>query len=142
MKIAIGSDHAGYELKVELVDYLNNKYDMYDKGTFSNESTDYPEFAHAVANSIENGEVELGILICGSANGVAMTANKHANVRCAICWEREIAELARAHNNANIVALPARFISVTEAKDIVDQFLTTDFEGGRHQRRVNKIGIV
>lgn len=142
MKIAIGSDHAGYELKKELVDYLNSKVTLYDKGTFSNESTDYPEFAHAVANSIENGEVELGILICGSANGVAMTANKHGNVRCAICWEKEIAELARAHNNANIVALPARFISVQQAKDIVDVFLKTDFEGGRHQRRVSKIGIV
>ena len=142
MKIAIGSDHAGYELKKELVDYLDSKVTIYDKGTFSNESTDYPEFAHAVANSIENGEVELGILICGSANGVAMTANKHGNVRCAICWEKEIAELARAHNNANVVALPARFISVQQAKDIVDVFLNSDFEGGRHQRRVSKIGIV
>lgn len=142
MKIAIGSDHAGYELKEELVDYLNSKVTIYDKGTFSNESTDYPEFAHAVANAIENGEADLGILICGSANGVAMTANKHSNVRCAICWEKEISELARAHNNANIVALPARFISVKEAKDIVDVFLKTDFEGGRHQRRVSKIGIV
>lgn len=142
MKIAIGCDHAGYELKVQLVDYLNEKYSLYDKGTFSKESTDYPEFAHAVANSIENGEAELGILICGSANGVAITANKHRNVRCAICWEKEISELARAHNNANIVALPARFITLKEAKDIVDVFLNTDFEGGRHQRRVSKIGMV
>ncbi|NEN22131.1 ribose 5-phosphate isomerase B [Cryomorpha ignava] len=142
MKIAIGSDHAGYELKIQLVEYLNKKVSIYDKGTFSNDSTDYPEFAHAVANAIESGEVELGILICGSANGVAMTANKHDHVRCAICWEKEIAELARAHNDANIVALPARFISVQKAKDIVDAFLNTDFEGGRHQRRVSKIGIV
>lgn len=142
MKIAIGSDHAGYELKVQLIEYLKSKVSLYDKGTFSNESTDYPEFAHAVANSIESGEVELGILICGSANGVAITANKHNNIRCAICWEKEISELARAHNNANIVALPARFISEQEAKDIVDIFLITDFEGGRHQKRVSKMGIV
>lgn len=142
MKIAIGSDHAGYELKVLLIEYLNSKVAIYDKGTFSNDSTDYPEFAHAVSNSIQSGEVELGILICGSANGVAMTANKHKNVRCAICWKKEISELARAHNNANIVALPARFITLQEAKDIVDIFLMTDFEGGRHQRRVSKIGIV
>ncbi len=142
MKIAIGSDNAGYEQKIQLVEYLNKKVSIYDRGTFSNDSTDYPEFAHAVANAIESGEVELGILICGSANGVAMSANKHDHVRCAICWEKEIAELARAHNDANIVALPARFISVQKAKDIVDAFLNTDFEGGRHQRRVSKIGIV
>lgn len=142
MKIAIGSDHAGYELKVQIIEYLNGKVDIFDKGTYSKESTDYPEFAHAVANSIENGEVELGILICGSANGVAMTANKHQNVRCAICWKKEISELAKAHNNANVIALPARFITVEEAKEIVHIFLNTEFEGGRHQRRVNKIGMV
>jgi|SRR5690554_1057630 len=142
MKIAIGSDHAGYELKEELVAYLSNKYTIYDKGTFSKDSADYPEFAHAVANSIENGEAEMGIVICGSANGVAITANKHANIRCAICWEAEIAQLARAHNNANIAALPSRFVSIQQAKDIIDVFLSTDFEGGRHQRRVSKIGIV
>lgn len=142
MKIAIGSDHAGYELKEELVEYLPDKYTLLDKGTFSKDSVDYPEFAHSVANAVQNGEAELGILICGSANGVAITANKHANIRCAICWEVEIAELARAHNNANIAALPARFISVQQAKDIVDAFLTSDFEGGRHQRRVSQIGIV
>lgn len=143
MKIAIGSDHAGYKLKEAIVLYLRDKdYDIVDKGTYSEESTDYPEFGHAVAISVVNSETKMGILICGSANGVAMSANKHAGIRCAICWEREISELARAHNDANIVALPARFISEDLAKEIVEAFLNTEFEGGRHQRRVDKIGIL
>ncbi len=143
MKVAIGSDHAGFKLKEAIGLYLQGKeYDITDKGTFSEESTDYPDFGHAVANSVVKGEVEMGILICGSANGVAMTANKHKGIRCAICWLREISELARAHNDANILAIPARFISEDTAKEIVDTFLNTEFEGGRHLRRVEKIGIV
>ena len=142
MKIVIGSDHAGFELKNTVIKYLQTKdYSVIDKGTYSSESTDYPSFGHAVANAIEMGEVELGILICGSGNGVAMTANKHAGVRCGLCWTKEIAELARAHNDANILALPSRFISEKEALDIVDAFMITEFEGGRHQRRVSMIGI-
>lgn len=142
MRIAIGSDHAGFELKQSLITYLSTKgIDLDDKGTFSNESTDYPEFAHAVSESVEGKTSELGILVCGSANGVSMTANKHAGIRCAISWTAEIAELARAHNNANIVAIPARFVSDELAKSIVDTFLNTEFEGGRHQRRVEKISI-
>jgi ribose 5-phosphate isomerase B len=108
-------------------------------GPYSNESTDYPPFAHAVADAVSDGSAELGILICGSANGVAMTANKHSDIRCAICWDTELAHLARAHNDANIVALPARFISEEKGFEIVDAFLSTEFEGGRHQRRVDKI---
>ncbi|MFT6709183.1 MAG: ribose 5-phosphate isomerase B [Flavobacteriales bacterium] len=140
MKIAIGGDHAGYDLKKTMISHLEDKnHEVKDMGTFSNDSTDYPPFAHAVADAVSNGNAELGILICGSANGVAMTANKHSGIRCAICWEKEIAELARAHNDANIVALPARFISEEKARSITDAFLLTAFEGGRHQRRVDKI---
>lgn len=140
MKIAIGSDHAGFELKERLIGYLKSKgMEMVDKGTFSSESTDYPEYAHAVATDVSDKNCDLGILICGSANGVSMSANKHSKIRCAICWEVEIAELARAHNDANIVAIPARFVSEETAEKIVDAFLQTEFEGGRHQRRVDKI---
>jgi ribose 5-phosphate isomerase B len=140
MKIVIGGDHAGYDLKKTMISHLeDHNHEVKDMGTFSNDSTDYPPFAHAVASDVSNGNAELGILICGSANGVAMTANKHSYIRCAICWEKEIAELARAHNDANIVALPARFISKEEAFSIVDTFLKTEFEGGRHQSRVEKI---
>lgn len=140
MKIAIGGDHAGYDLKNQLAAYLKSQnYELLDLGTHSNESTDYPPFAHAVAEAVANDSAAVGFLICGSANGVAMTANKHNEIRCAICWEKEIASLARAHNNANIAALPARFISVEKAFLIADTFLNTQFEGGRHQRRVAKI---
>lgn len=142
MKIVIGSDHAGFDLKNVVIKDLQSKgYTVIDKGTTSDESTDYPIFGHAVAKAIEEGEVEFGILICGSANGVAMTANKHVGVRCAVCWNKEISELARAHNNANILALPARFVSEKEALEIVDAFFSTEFEGGRHHRRVNMIQI-
>jgi len=140
MKIAIGGDHAGYDLKKTLLDYLEKRdYEVIDLGTYSKDSTDYPPFAHAVANAVADGTAELGFLICGSANGVAMAANKHKNIRCAICWEKEISELARAHNNANIAAFPARFISESTAVEIAEAFLKTEFEGGRHQRRVEKI---
>lgn len=139
-KIAIGSDHAGYELKEEVKTLLQKQgFEPSDFGTHSTASTDYPDFAHAVASAVEKGEHELGILICGSANGVAMTANKHQGIRAAICWNEELASLARQHNNANILCLPARFIKMELAEKIVNRFLKADFEGGRHERRVNKI---
>jgi len=140
MKLVIGGDHAGYELKQELISYLQDHgHEVDDKGPFSTASVDYPDFAHLVAKDIEAGNAELGILICGSANGVAMTANKHPHIRAAIAWTTEIAKLARSHNDANILCLPARFITVESAKEMVDVFLETKFEGGRHQNRVNKI---
>lgn len=138
--IPIGADHAGFELKKELITYLEEKgYEMKDYGCYSAESVDYPDFAHPVAEEVEKNEGMLGILICGSGNGISMSANKHQGIRSALCWTPEIAELARQHNDANIVALPARFISTEEAKEIVDVFLKTAFEGGRHLRRVNKV---
>lgn len=140
MKIAIGADHAGVEYKEELNKFLNEqKHTFEDFGTMSADSVDYPDFAHPVASSVESGASDLGVLICGSANGVAMTANKHQGIRAAICWTAELAELARQHNNANIVCIPARFISLELAKEIVGKFIKTEFEGGRHQRRVGKI---
>lgn len=139
-KIAIGSDHAGFELK-EIVKALlqSQGYEIKDFGTNSLESADYPDFAHPVANAVEEGSFNLGILICGSANGVAMTANKHQGIRAAICWNEELASLARQHNNANVLCLPARFVETSVATQIVDRFLHSNFEGGRHERRVNKI---
>jgi len=140
-KIAIGSDHAGYDYKKIAIEYLQSKgYECHDFGTHSSDSVDYPDFAHPVANEVETGENTLGVLICGSANGVAMTANKHAGVRAGICWTTEIASLTRLHNDANICCIPARFISEEEMKNILDVFFNTEFEGGRHQNRVNKIG--
>jgi ribose 5-phosphate isomerase B len=139
-KIAIGCDHAGYEYKEALKKWLaGNGYETRDFGTHSKESTDYPDFAHPVAESVEKKQVELGILICGSANGVAIVANKHQGVRAAICWTEELASLARQHNNANVVCLPSRFISYELAEKITDRFLHESFEGGRHERRVSKI---
>lgn len=139
-KIVIGADHAGFEYKEVIKQYLaNNKVEVIDVGTHSLESCDYPDYAHAAAREIENGNVEFGILICGSANGVAITANKHQKIRAALCWQNEIASLARQHNNANIICLPARFVTIDEAEEMVHTFLTTDFEGGRHQKRVEKI---
>ncbi len=140
-KLAIGCDHAGYDLKEVIKRHLTERgYEMEDHGTNSVESTDYPEYAHAVANSVSNkNDVQQGILICGSGNGISMSANKHSGVRAALCWDKEVAIMARQHNDANIVSLPARFITVEEAKEIVDAFIDEDFEGGRHQRRVDKI---
>jgi ribose 5-phosphate isomerase B len=139
-KIAIGSDHAGYEMKEKVKSLLQKQgFELTDFGTHSTESADYPDFAHPVAIAVEKGENDLGILICGSANGVAMAANKHQGIRAAICWNEELASLARQHNNANVLCLPARFIKMELAEKIVDQFLKVDFEGGRHERRVNKI---
>ena len=140
MKIAIGADHAGFEYKAKRLAELTAKgHELTDFGTHSSESVDYPDFAHPVASDIEAKKAELGILICGSANGVAITANKHQGIRAAICWLPELAALARQHNNANIVCIPARFISPREASEIVNTFLNTPFEGGRHSRRVEKI---
>lgn len=138
--IAIGSDHAGFEYKAEIIKHLQSKgYEVNDFGTKSADSVDYPDFAHPVASFVEENNDAQGVLICGSANGVAITANKHQGIRAALCWENEIAALSRQHNNANIVCLPARYISIEEANTIVDTFLNTDFEGGRHENRVNKI---
>jgi ribose 5-phosphate isomerase B len=139
-KIAVGSDHAGFILKKKIIYELKLKeIPFYDFGTFSEESSDYPDFAHAVAKAVNDGEYERGIVICGSGNGVNITANKYPNVRAALCWNEELARLARLHNNANILSLPARFIEVKEALKALDAFLNTDFEGGRHSRRVEKI---
>lgn len=142
MKIAIGSDHAGFELKVQLIDYLKNKQvDVSDKGCYSLERADYPDYGHAVANSVLNKEVNFGILLCGSGNGINMSANKHKGIRAALCWMEEISKLARQHNDANILVLPARYISLSEAQKCIDVFLTEQFEGGRHQLRIEKIDI-
>ena len=138
-KIAIGSDHAGYQLKEILKEELNKKgLEVVDFGCPSEESIDYPDYAHPVAEYVEQNESH-GILICGSGNGISMSANKHSGVRCALCWSAEIAALARQHNDANIISLPARYISESSAIKCVDVFLKTEFEGGRHERRVNKI---
>lgn len=140
MKIVIGSDHAGYEYKELLKSGLSSRgYQVDDFGTHSVDATDYADFAHPVSEAVESGKFPFGILVCGSANGVAITANKHQGIRAAICWTEELAELARAHNDANIVCIPARFISKVVAENIVEKFLNTKFEGGRHARRVGKI---
>ena len=140
--IAIGGDHAGYDLKKNIIKYVENKgYSVKDFGTYSNESTDYADYVHPVADAVENKEFSLGIIICGSANGVSMTANKHQGIRAALCWIPEIASLARQHNDANILALPARYVSTEEAEAICDAFFGSEFEGGRHSRRVDKIAV-
>ncbi len=140
-KIFIGSDHAGFEVKAKLIKYIEKtkKISAIDKGTYSTESTDYPDYAHAVASEVAQGDNAYGILICGSGNGVCMTANKHDGIRAGLVWEKEIAELIRLHNDANIICLPARFISYRKMISIINTFLSTSFEGGRHQRRVDKI---
>ena len=138
--IPIASDHAGYELKNKVIEHLKSKnFDVKDFGTYSSESVDYPDFAHKVGSAVNKGEYQRGIVICGSGNGVQMTVNKYPNVRCALCWNEEIASLARQHNDAKIISLPARFINEETALKIVDIYLTTPFEGGRHMRRVEKI---
>ncbi len=140
MKIAIGCDHAAFQLKEKLKIYLQSKaYELIDFGCYSEERADYPDYAHPVANAVESKEADFGLLLCGSGNGINMTANKHSGIRSALCWMAEIAELARLHNDANILTLPARFITEEEAKKCVDVFYTTKFEGGRHSDRVNKI---
>jgi len=140
--IAIGADHAGFELKEEIKGYLENKgIEVKDFGTFSNESVDYADYAHPLANSVQNGEYKLAITICGSGNGINMTVNKYRGIRAALCWLPEISRLARAHNDANVCSLPSRFIDINLAKEIVDIFINTPFDGGRHQTRINKICI-
>lgn len=142
MKLALASDHAGYKLKMLLKPYLESKgYELEDFGTFSEASCDYPDFAHPAAEAVERGECELGIGICGSGNGIQMTLNKHQAIRAALCWLPEIASLARKHNNANFLVLPARFVTEQEAKEITKEFLESSFEGGRHEARIKKIPL-
>ena len=139
-RIAIGSDHAGYTLKQELIDFLRDQdVECIDVGTHGPESVDYPDFAHELASQLKSGSADYGILICGTANGISITANKHQHIRAAIAWSTDIARMARLHNDANVLCLPARVIATTLAKDCVDVFFHTDFEGGRHERRVNKM---
>ena len=138
--IAIGCDHAGFDCKEDLISILEGEGKQFkDYGTFSKDSVDYPDFAHPVAEAVEKGDVAFGILLCGSANGVAISANKHRGVRAAICWGEELAELARKHNNANIICIPARFVRDGDAEKMLDVFMNTAFEGGRHKNRVDKI---
>ena len=140
MNISIGNDHAGTNYKLELLSYLTTQgHTVTNHGTDDEDSMDYPDTIHPVAEDVSNQKSDIGIIICGSGNGANMTANKHKSIRSALCWNSHIATLARQHNNANILSLPARFISLDEAKEIVDLFLSTDFEGGRHQRRIDKI---
>lgn len=140
MKIAIGNDHAGTIYKKAIVEYLKQRQiEVVNVGTDTEESVDYPDFSHKVAQMVEQGQAEMGIVICGSGNGVAMTANKHKKIRCALCWSKEIAELARQHNDANIISIPARYTAQNQAIEMVKAFIDTPFEGGRHQRRVDKI---
>lgn len=140
MKIAIGNDHAGVDYKKAIVAFLERKgIEVLNYGTDTSESVDYPDFGHAVAKALEENKADLGIVICGSGNGIAMTANKHPHIRCAVCWTKELSALARAHNNANVLSIPARFTAIEQAVDIANTFLNTPFEGGRHERRIKKI---
>ena len=140
MKISIGNDHAGPEYKKAIVEMLQSKgHEVTNYGTDSEGSVDYPDFGHPVATDVETGKAALGIVICGSGNGINMTVNKHQGIRAALCWTKEIAALARQHNNANIISIPARYTSINQAVEMVETFLNTDFEGGRHQNRVDKI---
>jgi ribose 5-phosphate isomerase B len=141
--VAIGADHAGFEYKTFISDFLASKgLNIKDFGTYSADSVDYPDFAHPVASAVESGVAGCGILICGSANGVAITANKHQGIRAALCWTKEVAQLARQHNNANVICIPARFVSTAVAEQMVHMFLDTAFEGGRHEKRVGKIACM
>lgn len=138
--VGIGSDHAGFDIKEDLISFLEAKGIIFkDFGTYSRDSVDYPDFAHPVANAVEIGECSFGILVCGTANGVAITANKHQGIRAALCWGEEIAKLAREHNNANIICIPGRFVREGDAEKMLQVFMTTHFEGGRHQARVEKV---
>ena len=142
MIIPIGSDHAGFETKQLLITYLTSLgYEVKDYGCYSEQSIDYPDYAHPVAAHIESNPGSIGILLCGSGNGISMAANKHQAIRCALCWTPEIAELARLHNDANIISIPVRYVSIETAIEMLDAFLNTPFEGGRHQKRVEKIDI-
>lgn len=141
MKISIGNDHAGPDYKLAIVTFLESKgYEIINHGTDTFDSVDYPDFGHPVATDVESGKADFGIVICGSGNGIAMTVNKHQGIRAALCWTKEIATLARQHNDANIISIPARFTSIIQAVEMTATFLATDFDGGRHATRVNKIG--
>ncbi|MEO6814529.1 MAG: ribose 5-phosphate isomerase B [Ginsengibacter sp.] len=143
LPVAIGCDHAGFEYKEAIISFLDSKNIAYkDFGTHSTNSVDYPDFAHPVAKEVESKAAAFGILICGSGNGVAITANKHQQIRAAVCWGEELAELARKHNNANIICIPGRFVRENDVEKMIDIFMTTDFEGGRHESRVNKIACM
>lgn len=140
IRLSIGCDHAGFPYKEAVKEWLKDQgHEVTDYGTNSEDSVDYPDYVHPVAASIESGTADIGVLMCGSANGVCMTANKHQGIRAAICWQDEIASLARKHNNANVICIPARFVSQDDAIKMISTFLNTDFEGGRHERRVDKI---
>lgn len=141
INISIASDHAGFEYKKVIIKHLQNKYNvtLIDHGAYSAESVDYPDVAHKLANSVATKESDIGIILCGSGNGVCITVNKHKEIRGALCWAKEIAMLARQHNDANVLCLPARFVTIEESIEMVDAFLSTDFEGGRHLKRVEKI---
>ena len=140
MKVSIGNDHAGTDYKLKITEYLEkNNFKIKNHGTNKEESVDYPDFIHPVAEDVTNGRSDFGIIICGSGNGASMSANKHKGIRSALCWNNEICKLAREHNDANILSLPARYITIKEAFEMVETFIETPFEGGRHQRRVEKI---
>ena len=140
MKVAIGNDHAGTEYKLAIVGLLKSMgTEVINHGTDGTDSVDYPDFIHPVANDVANEEVDFGIIVCGSGNGASMTANKHQKIRCALCWTKELVQLAREHNDANILSLPARFIALPQALEMVKTFFETKFEGGRHERRIEKI---
>lgn len=140
LPVAIGSDHAGFEYKSRLADWLREQgFQVSDMGVNQSTSVDYPDYAHPVANAVEQREAAFGILICGSANGVCMTANKHAGIRAALCWQTDVAKVTRQHNNANIICIPARFVAYEYARQMIEVFMETQFEGGRHQMRVDKI---
>lgn len=141
-KIAIASDHAGFKMKQDIITHLEKKgYELYDFGTGNEKSVDYPDFGHPLAVAVESGRCSMGISLCGSGNGINMVTNKHQGIRGALCWNQEITVLARKHNNANICSIPARFLDLDMAKEIVDLFLSTDYEGGRHQLRIEKIPL-
>jgi len=141
--IAIGCDHAGIDYKIAIVQWLNSKgYTVSDFGTYSTDSVDYPDYAHPTASAVENGEAAFGILLCGSANGVAITANKHQGIRAGLSWQNDVAKLIRQHNDANMICIPARFVALSLAIEMIEHFINTPFEGGRHQNRVNKIACM
>ncbi len=143
MNISIGNDHAGVDIKEAIVSHLEQKgYQLYNHGTNSEDSVDYADFIHPVAQDVEDKKSELGIIVCGSGNGAAMTANKHQKIRAALCWSGEISKLSRQHNDANILSIPARFVNLEQALEMVDIFITTPFEGGRHQKRIHKIPCI
>lgn len=142
MKVSLGNDHAGYEVKLYIASWLENQgIEVTDHGCNSTDSVDYPDFIHPVAYDIDEHKSDFGIVICGSGNGAAITANKHPLVRCALCWTPEVAKLARQHNNANVISIPARFVSLNVAIQMVQAFLETSFDGGRHQNRIDKISL-